>query len=138
VFGAGRHFEHQCPAVPSPDAVLLAAGYGTRIRSLFPDTPKALIEVGGRALIDHLLANLARSGLVDSALVVTNDRYHDALRRHLAAAAPPLPTRVISDGTASEEERLGAPWATCNSPWAGWIAAATCWWRPPTSCWPSS
>ena len=90
------------------NAILLAAGYGTRIRSLFPDTPKALIEVGGRALIDHLLANLARSGVVESALVVTNDRYHDALRRHLAAAAPLLPTSVISDGTASEEERLGA------------------------------
>ncbi len=39
-------------------AVLLAAGDGTRIRSLFPDTPKALIKVGGCALIDHLLANL--------------------------------------------------------------------------------
>ena len=90
------------------NAVLLAAGYGTRIRSLFPDTPKALIEVGGRPLIDHLLANLARSGAVDSALLVTNDRYHGALRRHLDAAAPPLPTRVISDGTASEKERLGA------------------------------
>ena len=90
------------------NAILLAAGYGTRIRSLFPDTPKALIDVGGRFLIDHLLANLARSGVVESALVVTNDRYHDALRRHLTAGEPPLPTRVISDGTASEEERLGA------------------------------
>ena len=90
------------------NAILLAAGYGTRIRSLFPETPKALIEVGGRFLIDHLLANLARSGVVESALVVTNDRYHDALRRHLAAAAPPLPTSVITDGTANEEERLGA------------------------------
>ena len=39
---------------------------------------------------------------------MTNERYHDALRRHLAAAAPLLPTSVISDGTASEEERLGA------------------------------
>ena len=90
------------------NAVLLAAGYGTRIRSLFPETPKALIDVGGRALIHHLLANLARSGAVESALVVTNERYHDALRRYLAAGEPPLPTSVISDGTASEEERLGA------------------------------
>ena len=96
------------PRCHDVNAVLLAAGYGIRIRSLFPDTPKALIEVGGRALIDHLLANLARSGAVQSALVVTNDRYHDALRRHLTAGAPPLPTSVISDGTASEEERLGA------------------------------
>lgn len=90
------------------NAVLLAAGYGTRICSLFPDTPKALIEVGGRPVIDHLLANLARSGLVDSALVVTNELHHDAVRRHLTAGEPPLPVRVIGDGTGSEEERLGA------------------------------
>ena len=90
------------------NAVLLAAGYGTRIRSLFPDMPKALIQVGGRPLIDHLLANVARSGLIDSALVVTNDLHHGALRRHVAAGEPPLPTRVFGDGTRSEEERLGA------------------------------
>jgi glucose-1-phosphate thymidylyltransferase len=106
--GEADTFDHHAPRCRAVNAILLAAGYGTRIRSLFPDTPKALIDVGGRFLIDHLLANLARSGVVESALVVTNDRYHDALRRHLAAAAPLLPTRVISDGTASEEERLGA------------------------------
>ena len=78
-------------------AVLLATGYRTRIRSLFPDTAKALIEVGERPLIDHVLANLAHSGAVESARVVTNDRYHDALRRHLTAAPPPLPTGVSSD-----------------------------------------
>ena len=31
-----------------------------------------------------------------------------ALQRHLSAATPPLPTSVISDGTAIEQERLGA------------------------------
>ena len=81
--GAGTFARH-APPCRALNAVLLAAGYGTRIRPLFPNTPKALIEVGGRALIDHLLANLARSGVVESALV------------------------VISDGTASEEERFGA------------------------------
>ena len=60
------------------------------------------------ALIDHLFANLARSGAVESALLVTNDRYHEALRDHLAAGAPTLPTRVISDGTSSEDQGLGA------------------------------
>ena len=67
--------------------LIVAAGYGTRIRSLFPDTPKALIELGGRALIDHLLANLARSGAVESALV--DDRLHDApVRARLTHTVP--------------------------------------------------
>ena len=89
--GEADTFEHHVPRCRALNAILLTAGYGTRIRSLFPDTPKALIEVGGRPLVDHLLANLARSGLVESAMVVTNDRYHDALWRHLAAAARHCP-----------------------------------------------
>ena len=109
--GEADTFDHHAPRCRAVNAILLAAGYGTRIRSLFPDTPKALIEVGGRALIDHLLANLARSGVVESALVVTNDRYHAALQRHLSAATPPAPPASRSGS---------APWATCTSPCAGW------------------
>ena len=89
-------------------AILLAAGYGTRVRALFPDTPKALIPVGGRALLDHLLANIARSGAVETAALVTNDRFLPAFERHLAAHAAPLPVRLLSDGTAHERHRLGS------------------------------
>ena len=90
-------------------AILLAAGYGTRIRSLFPDTPKALIEIGGRALIDHLIDNLVRSRAIDSITVVTNDRYLEGLQQHFGTGTTtPIPTHVISDGTASEAQRLGA------------------------------
>ena len=44
----------------------------------------------------------------DQLRTIDIERHRDALRRHLAAGAPPLPTRVITDGTASEDERLGA------------------------------
>ena len=40
--------------------VLLAAGYGTRIRSIFPNIPKALIEVSGKPILGHLLDNVLR------------------------------------------------------------------------------
>ncbi len=89
-------------------AILLAAGYGTRVRALFPDTPKALIRIGKQALLDHLLANLARSGAIDAVTLVTNDLYHAAFEEHLAGRRPPLPVRLISDGTSTERQRLGA------------------------------
>jgi glucose-1-phosphate thymidylyltransferase len=39
-------------------AVILAAGKGTRLRPLTDDTPKALVEVAGRPLLDHVFEQL--------------------------------------------------------------------------------
>ena len=90
------------------NAVLLAAGYGTRVRALFPDTPKALIEIDGRPVLAYLLDNLERSGAVTAVTIVTNDRHHAALQSYLESRPPRLPTRLLSDGTCSAEQRLGA------------------------------
>jgi N-acetyl-alpha-D-muramate 1-phosphate uridylyltransferase len=49
-------------------AMILAAGLGKRMRPLTATVPKPLIEVGGRALIDHSLDRLQRAG-VETAVV---------------------------------------------------------------------
>ncbi|RKZ06159.1 hypothetical protein DRQ05_05225, partial [bacterium] len=36
-------------------AIVLAAGFGERLRPLTEKTPKSLLEVGGKPVIDHLL-----------------------------------------------------------------------------------
>lgn len=67
-------------AVPET-AMVLAAGLGTRMRPLTDDRPKALVEVGGRTLIDHMLDRLAEAGVKRA--VVNVHAFADRLVKHL-------------------------------------------------------
>jgi len=51
-------------------AVILAAGQGTRIRSVHGEHPKCLIEVDNTTILDHQLDALSRAGINDVAIVV--------------------------------------------------------------------
>jgi MurNAc alpha-1-phosphate uridylyltransferase len=46
-------------------AMILAAGRGERMRPLTDTTPKPLLPLAGRALLDYPLSRLARAGVVD-------------------------------------------------------------------------
>ena len=84
-------------------AMVLAAGLGTRMRPLTNDRPKALVEVGGRALIDHVLDRLADAGVEKA--VVNVHWFADRLESHLAART--RPAVVISDERAELLETGG-------------------------------
>ena len=85
-------------------AMVLAAGLGTRMRPLTNDRPKALVEVGGRALIDHVLDRLADAGVEKA--VVNVHWFADRLEAHLAARGHG-PEIVISDERAELLETGG-------------------------------
>src|SRR5262249_2996756 len=51
-------------------AVILAAGQGTRIRSVHGERPKCLIEVDDTTILDHQLEALSKAGINDVAIVV--------------------------------------------------------------------
>ena len=46
-------------------ALILAAGRGTRMRPLTDVTPKPLLKVGGKALVEYHIEALARAGIKD-------------------------------------------------------------------------
>jgi N-acetyl-alpha-D-muramate 1-phosphate uridylyltransferase len=82
--------------IPMPDtAMVFAAGLGTRMRPLTNDRPKALVEVAGKAMIDHVLDKLAQVGVQRA--VVNVHHFADRLREHLESRS--RPHIVISDET---------------------------------------
>lgn len=85
-------------------AMVLAAGLGTRMRPLTDDRPKALVEVGGRALIDHMLDRLADAGVERA--VVNVHWFADRLQAHLQARGRG-PEIAISDERAELLETGG-------------------------------
>lgn len=63
--------------------LVLAAGYGTRLRPLTDLVPKPLLPVGGRALLDLALANLDRAGA--GPIAVNTHHLGDQVAAHLRA-----------------------------------------------------
>src|ERR1041384_2523105 len=51
------------PAVSSLVAVILAGGFGTRIRHLSPDLPKPMIPVAGKPFLEWIIRFLGKQGI---------------------------------------------------------------------------
>ena len=84
-------------------AIILAAGYATRLRPLTDRVPKQLLPVGGRPLVDWILAKV-RETEADEIHLVTNARFAVDFARWAEGSE----VRVHDDGTTSNDDRLGA------------------------------
>ena len=89
-------------------ALILAAGYGTRLRPYTDTTAKPLLPVAGKALIEHCIEWIAAAGAVDAVMVVSNQYYWDGFQAWQGQYLSPLPLTLINDGSTCNENRLGA------------------------------
>jgi len=93
------------------NALILAAGYATRLYPLTLNKAKPLLKVGGKPIIEWLFDNLTSVPALRTVYIVTNgkfandfqnwaDAYQDGHRR--------MKIKIVNDGSTSDDDKLGA------------------------------
>jgi glucose-1-phosphate thymidylyltransferase len=90
------------------NAILLAAGYGTRLYPLTRDTAKPLLPVGGRPIIDRLVESLEAAPQIQKLVLVTNARFADDFRAWAEDRSFGKPLQILNDSSTCNADRLGA------------------------------
>jgi len=88
-------------------AVITCAGYASRLWPLTKDTPKPLLEVQNKAIIEHILDKVFEIPEVDAVYIVTNDKFHSNFQQWLQGRQFKIPVTVINDKTTDNDNRLG-------------------------------
>lgn len=89
-------------------AVILAAGYATRLYPFTKNFPKPLLKVNRKPIIEHILAKLSGISGLSEIFVVSNEKFYGNFQDWKSSYPSRIPVTVINDGSRSPEDRLGA------------------------------
>src|SRR4051812_37800395 len=85
-------------------ALILGAGYATRLYPLTKTIAKPLLPLAGRPMLDYLVDRIREVDEIDEIHVVTNHKFAGSFGEWAASRD----VIVHDDGTTSEDDRLGA------------------------------
>jgi glucose-1-phosphate thymidylyltransferase len=89
-------------------AIILAAGYATRLYPLTENFPKPLLKINNKPMINYIMEKIEELG-IEEVFVVTNNKFtshFEEWARHYKGKAKKI--TVINDKTTSNDDRLGA------------------------------
>ena len=89
-------------------ALILAAGYATRLYPLTKEYPKPLLKVKGRPIIDYIVDKLDRVSVIDEIYLITNSKFIKFFRLWKKSIKSPKKITIIDDLTRNNQDRLGA------------------------------
>jgi glucose-1-phosphate thymidylyltransferase len=90
-------------------ALILAAGYGTRLYPLTKNQPKPLLKIGSKLMIEHIIDKINEVKEITDILIITNDKFYpnfvDWSKKFKQTEKN---IAILNDKTKTNEERLGA------------------------------
>ncbi len=89
-------------------AILLVAGYATRLYPLTKDMPKALLKIGGKEILTHIYNEIETLENVNEVCVITNHKFYNHFCKWADTLSSTKKITVIDDGTTDEHNRKGA------------------------------
>ena len=89
-------------------AIILAAGYGTRMYPLTLNTAKGLLDICGKTVMDRIFENLVQVDLLNEVYIVCNDKFYKDYQNWSKNWSDKIKISLINDGSVSDETKLGA------------------------------
>lgn len=89
-------------------AIILAAGYATRLYPLTQNKPKALLPVAGKPILDYIVDQIETVEEVDGIVIISNDKFYDNFTEWKENRKTYLEITVLNDNTTNDENKLGA------------------------------
>lgn len=89
-------------------ALILAAGYATRLYPLTKHWPKPLLLIREQPIIAHIIRKVEKLKDLKEIIIITNDKYYHRFEDWTRHSSFKTQLSVLNDGTISEDDRLGA------------------------------
>ncbi|MFH1777848.1 MAG: nucleotidyltransferase family protein [Candidatus Omnitrophota bacterium] len=89
-------------------ALILAAGYATRLYPLTSNRPKPLLKIGGIPIIDHIVEKIARVKEIKEIIIISNGKFFNHFKKWAKNSYFKKRLSVINDKSTCAEDRLGA------------------------------
>ncbi len=88
--------------------IIPAAGYATRLYPLTKNSPKALLDIGKKTIINFVLDKVAELEHVNEVIIISNSKFYSQFFDWAKKQDYGFNIKVLDDGTDSEDYRLGA------------------------------
>ena len=89
-------------------AIVLSAGYATRLYPLTKDTPKGLLPIGQKSILDFIVDQIETIDEIDEVFIISNHKFYTNFYNWSTKRETHLKITVLDDNTTDDTNKLGA------------------------------